>query len=213
MTDAKKTIQTDPEDNINLSEEAQNADSANASGTEYFLDTEDDLAMPDLNADNLVSALQTELAETKDKMVRALADAENTRRRAMKDREDAAAFSISKFAKDLLDYADNFKRAIDSLPEGTPDGVVTGLQAMETDMINVFKRHGIEKIEPLDQQFDAHFHEVMFEAPMPDKLPGTIIQVIEPGYIIKDRLLRAAKVGIAKGDDTAQPSTPIDQEV
>jgi len=155
-------------------------------------------------------ALQQELQATQDKLMRALADAENTRRRAQKDREDAGNFAISRFAKDLLDYADNFKRALDSLPEGTPDGVAEGLNAMETDILSVFERNGITKIEPLDEPFNANFHEVMFEAPMPGKPSGVIIQVIEPGYVLNGRLLRAAKVGIAKNDEDPDAGNQID---
>ena len=86
---------------------------------------------------------------------------------------------------------------------------------METEILSVFSRHGVKKIEPLDEAFDANFHEVMFEAPMPGKSAGTIIQVIEPGYVLNDRLLRAAKVGIAKGEEgqSAQdPGIEIDEE-
>ncbi len=169
----------------------------------------------DISLEDTVVALQDELTAAKDKMMRALADAENTRRRAQKDREDAGNFAISKFAKDLLDYADNFSRALESLPEGTPEAVSGGLQAMEAEIMSVFTRHGVQKIEPLDEQFDANFHEVMFEAPMPGKSAGTIIQVIEPGYVLNDRLLRAAKVGLSKGEEgeSAQdPGVQIDEQ-
>ncbi len=169
----------------------------------------------DISLEDTVVALQDELAAAKDKMMRALADAENTRRRAQKDREDAGNFAISKFAKDLLDYADNFSRALESLPEGTPEAVSGGLQAMEAEIMSVFTRHGVQKIEPLDEQFDANFHEVMFEAPLPGKSAGTIIQVIEPGYVLNDRLLRAAKVGLSKGEEgeSAQdPGVQIDEQ-
>lgn len=163
-----------------------------------------------LSLEDQVLALQQELIDMKDRTMRALADAENTRRRAQKDREDAGNFAISRFAKDLLDYADNFSRAMESLPEGTPEGVSQGLKAMETDILNVFSRHGVEKIEPLDQPFDANFHEVMFETPLPGKEAGIIIQVIEPGYILNNRLLRPAKVGIAKGEES--PGVQIDEQ-
>lgn len=164
----------------------------------------------ELSLEDQVLALQQELIDMKDRTMRALADAENTRRRAQKDREDAGNFAISRFAKDLLDYADNFSRAMESLPEGTPESVSQGLKAMETDILNVFSRHGIEKIEPLDQPFDANFHEVMFETPLPGKEAGIIIQVIEPGYILNNRLLRPAKVGIAKGEEN--PGVQIDEQ-
>jgi molecular chaperone GrpE len=148
-----------------------------------------------------IAALQQELLESRDRMMRALADSENTRKRALKDRDDAGKYAVSNFARDLLDFGDNFKRALKALPEDTPKAVSEGLEAMEKELLNVFDRHGIRKISPMDEPFDAHFHEVMFETPMPGKSAGTIIQVIEPGYVLNDRLLRAAKVGIAKAED------------
>ncbi len=164
-----------------------------------------------------VQELESQLADANDKMMRALAEAENTRKRAQKDREDAGKFAVQSFAKDLLDFADNFRRALESLPEGTPEGVSGGLEAMQRELLACFDKNGIQKIEPLDAPFDPNLHEVMFEAPMPGKENGTIIQVIEPGYVLNGRLLRAAKVGIAKNDgDTpagsADPGSQIDEQ-
>ncbi len=164
-----------------------------------------------LAPDQIIATLEAELAETKDRTMRALADAENTRKRAIRDRDDAGKYAIANFARDLLDFSDNFKRALDSMPEDTAPAVKDGLSAMDRELQNVFDRHGIQKIEPLDEPFDANFHEVLFESPVPGKAKGTIIQVIEPGYVIKDRLLRAAKVGIAKAEEPqTDPGAKID---
>lgn len=151
-----------------------------------------------------IKALEDELADAKDKMMRALADAENARRRAVKDREDAGKYAVSSFAKDLLDFSDNFLRAITAIPpEIAADekvaGIVQGIEAMNAQLLQTFGRHGIRKIEPLDEPFNPNFHEVMFEAPVPGKPGGIVIQVVEAGYILNDRLLRAAKVGVSKG--------------
>lgn len=151
-----------------------------------------------------IKALEGEVAEWKDKMMRALADAENTRRRAVKDREDAGKYAITSFAKDLLDFSDNFHRALEAIPAELHEderigAIITGLEAMDTQLLKTFERHGIKKIEPLDETFNPNFHEVMFEAPVPGKPAGVVIQVVEAGYVIADRLLRAAKVGISKG--------------
>jgi molecular chaperone GrpE len=160
-----------------------------------------------------ITALQEELLQNRDRMMRALADAENTRKRALKERDDASKYAVASFARDLLDFGDNFRRALKSLPEDTPPAVLEGLQAMDKELLNVFDRHGIRKIEPLDEPFDANYHEVMFETPMPGKAAGIIIQVVEPGYVLNDRLLRAAKVGIAKAEDTNRdPGAKIDQK-
>jgi len=151
-----------------------------------------------------IAALETELADAKDKMMRALADAENTRRRAIKDREDAGKFAVTSFAKDLLDFSDNFHRALAAIPAEMHDdariaSIIDGLEAMDANLLKTFEKHGIRKIEPLDETFNPNFHEVMFETPIPGKPGGIVIQVVEAGYVIADRLLRAAKVGISKG--------------
>lgn len=171
------------------------------------------------------AALEADLAEAKDRAMRALAEAENTRRRAVKDREDAGKFAVSGFARDLLDFADNFARALEAIPEDLKgsdarlDNVMSGLDAMQRDLLGAFEKHGIKKIQPLDEVFDPNFHEVMFEAPVPGKAAGIIIQVVEPGYMLNGRLLRPARVGIAKTEEGGAPSpsgTPggrIDQEV
>lgn len=151
-----------------------------------------------------IKALEAEVADAKDKMMRALADAENTRRRSVKDKEDIAKYAVSSFAKDLLDFSDNFHRALAAIPAELHDderiaSVITGLEAMDANLLKSFEKHGIRKIEPLDEPFNPNFHEVMFEAPTPGKPAGLVIQVVEAGYVLNDRLLRAAKVGISKG--------------
>ena len=145
-----------------------------------------------------------EIAELKDKLLRALADMENLRRRAQKDREDALKYSAANFARDMLSVGDNLRRAIESIPEeGDPDGAalvafIEGVALTEKDLLSALERHGIKKIEPIGEKFDPQFHEAMFEIPTPDAGNGTVMQVIETGYVIHDRLLRPAKVGIAK---------------
>ena len=162
---------------------------------------------------NRVQELEEELAKAKDQTLRALAELENIRKRAMKDREEASAYGISKFARDLLNVSDNLRRALEAVPEDLIQlderipGVMSGIEATERELLKCFEQNGIKKLEPLNERFDPNFHEVMFEAPMPDKPNGTVIQVVEAGYVLKGRLLRAAKVGIAKnvapppGDD------------
>ncbi len=162
-----------------------------------------------------VVELEAELARLKDHMLRALADAENTRKRATKDREDASRFAVTSFARDMLDIADNFRRALDAIPEEAKAGdnpliktMMEGIEATERALMRTFEKHGIRKIAPMDEMFDPNFHEVIFEAPMPGKQPGTIIQMVEPGYVLNDRLLRPARVGVASGaahkiDETA----------
>ncbi len=158
----------------------------------------------------LIKSLQGEVDQLKDQTARALAEAENIRRRSVKEREDASKFAVSGFAKDLLEVADNFARALDAMPtdliENEPrlKNLVDGIESTQRAMLKTFEKHGIQKIEPLDQPFDANFHEVMFEAAVPGKPAGIIMQVMEAGYILNGRLLRPARVGVTKDDGTGQ---------
>lgn len=164
---------------------------------------------------NLITTLQAEVANAKDQTLRALADAENTRKRAQKEREDAGKYAISAFARDLLEFSDNFQRALAAIPDDAKANpqvaaVMEGIAAMEKDLFATFEKHGIQKITPLGEMFNPNFHEAMFEAPGTGKPGGTVVQVVEPGYIIKDRLLRPARVGVAKADDGTPPGGHID---
>lgn len=154
-----------------------------------------------------VAELEAEVARLKDHMLRALAETDNVRKRAAKDREDAMKFAVTGFARDLLEIADNFRRALDSVPADARVGgdelfknLLEGIEATERSMLRSFEKHGIKKLDPMDQPFDPNFHEVMFEAPIPGKPAGTIIQVMEPGYTLNDRLLRPARVGVAAAE-------------
>ncbi len=167
------------------------------------------------------AALQEELETAKDQTARALAEAENTRRRAQKEREDASKFAISKFAKDLLEVSDNLRRALDAMPadllETDPriQNLIEGIEATERSLLRTFEKNGITKVEPIDEPFDPNFHEVMFEAPVPGKPAGLVMQVVEPGYLLNERLIRPARVGVTKSDGgtdeppaAPDPSTP-----
>ncbi len=153
-----------------------------------------------------IQILEEQLERTKEQMIRALADAENSRKRAIKEREDASKFAVSSFARDLINVADNLRRALESVPEEilneTPQikNLTDGIEATERELLRSFEKNGITRTNPLNEIFNPNFHEVMFETPMPDKESGVIIQVIEPGYIINGRILRPARVGVAKND-------------
>lgn len=196
-----------------FSEELESSENISADNAEETISEADSFAEENQDA---IQILQEQLDKTKEQMIRALAEAENTRKRAIKDKEDATRFAISRFSKDLLPVADNLKRALDSIPADLLEehdalkNLVDGIQATERELLRCFETNGIEKVEPLDQPFDPNFHEVMFEAPIPEKQAGTIIQVIEPGYVLNGRILRPARVGIAKNMGTANesPSEP-----
>jgi molecular chaperone GrpE len=158
------------------------------------------------------AVLEAELAEYKDRLLRALAEAENTRRRAQREREDASKYAISGLAKDLLSVADNLRRALDSLPEAEARdertrGLLAGVAATERELSSVFERHGIRRIDPQSERFDHNFHQAIFEAERADQPPGTVVEVLQPGYVLHDRLLRPAMVGVAK--PPATPAEPL----
>lgn len=172
--------------------------------------------LPEGQTKEIITALQDDLDKTREQAQRALAEAENTRRRAQKEREDASKYAVSGFAKDLLEVSDNLRRALEAVPsdllESEPrlKNLVDGIEATERTLLRTFEKHGIQKIEPLDEPFNPNFHEVMFEAPAPGKPAGIIMQVVEPGYLLHDRLIRPARVGVTKDDGSGAPSAGED---
>ena len=167
-----------------------------------------------------IEILNKEAAEAKDKMLRALADAENTRRRAERDRTDASKFAVTGFARDMLSVSDNLRRALNAIPADQRSGneqlntIYEGVEATERELLRIFEKNGIVKVDPLNKKFDPNLHEVIFEIPSADKEAGIILQVVEPGYLIQERLLRPARVGVAKNDGSVVGAgSTIDQEV
>ncbi len=166
-------------------------------------------APPPPAAEDQTQQLQAELDTAKDQMIRALAEVENIRKRSVKEREDASKFAVSSFAKDMLDIADNLRRALEAMPadllEGEPrlKSLIEGIEVTERTLLRGFEKHGIRRIDPMDEVFNPNFHEVMFEAPVPGKPAGAIIQVLETGYMLHDRLLRPARVGVVRDDGQA----------
>ena len=147
------------------------------------------------------------LAETNDQLLRALAELENTRRRADRDRAEALKYGAASFARDMLGVADNLQRALNAVAEldqdALPDAaksLLEGVAATERDLIASMGRHKVSPVSPMGEKFDANIHEAMFEAPGTGQPAGTIIEVIETGYMMDERLLRPAKVGIAKDE-------------
>ena len=145
----------------------------------------------------------------KDQLLRALADAENARRRAKKDVEDARAYAISRFAQDLLGVGDNLGRALDSIPaerresDEAVKAIADGIEMTAREFETVLGRHGITRIDPLGETFDYNLHQALFETDQTDQPDGTVVQVLQTGYRIGDRLLREAMVGVAKGGAAA----------
>ena len=152
-----------------------------------------------------VEQLQAEKADLQDKLLRALAEAQNVRRRAQQDVERERKFGIERFAKDILSVADNLGRALSVLPDDTDAidpalrNVIVGVQATERELQSVLERHGIKRVESLGRPFNAEFHQAMMEIEDPTVPAGTVVQELAPGYLIAGRLLRAAMVAVSKG--------------
>ncbi|MGB3246666.1 MAG: nucleotide exchange factor GrpE [Sulfitobacter sp.] len=145
--------------------------------------------------------LRAERDQYKDRFMRALADAENARKRSDKDRREAENYGGSKFARDMLPVYDNMKRALEAATEeqrAVSGPLLEGVELTMRELLNVFKKHGIEVIEPeVGDKFDPQHHQAMFEAPVPGTKAGEIIQVAAEGFMLHDRLLRPAQVGVS----------------
>lgn len=180
MSDKEETLQT-------LDELAAEGDEMDVNATDASFDE--------------IEALRIERDEFRDKFMRALADAENTRKRAERDRREAENYGGSRLARDLLPVYDNMQRALDAAKESeekVPEALLEGVELTMRELINVFKKHGIQPITPeVGEKFDPQLHQAMFEAPLPGTKAGDIIQVAATGFMLHDRLLRPAQVGVS----------------
>jgi molecular chaperone GrpE len=177
-------------------------------------DTEEDAeaAAEPATPEERIAALEAELADSQDRLLRALAETENTRRRAQRERADAEKYGLGRFANDMLPVADNLRRALDSLPESEAKddrtkNLLAGVAATERELLAAFERHGLKRIDPMGEKFDHNFHQAVFEAENSGRPAGTIVEVLQPGYVLHDRLLRPAMVGVAKGGAAAEPES------
>jgi len=149
--------------------------------------------------------LQAENAELKDKLLRTMADMENLLRRTEREKADTAKYAISNFARDVLSMGDNLRRAIDAVPKeaiaGDPalNSLLDGVEVTERELLNMLERHGIRRIVPKGERFDPNFHQAMLEIENKDMDAGTVAEVVQPGYVIEDRVLRPAMVAVSKG--------------
>jgi molecular chaperone GrpE len=163
------------------------------------------------DAETHVAALEAEVADLKDKLLRALAETENVRRRAARDKDDANKYAIASFAREMVEVRDNLRRALDAVDEsvrGHGEAVGTlleGIEMTERSLLATFERFGIRPIEALQKKFDHNFHEALFEVEDQSVPAGTVVQELQPGYKIHDRLLRPAKVGVSKGGAKESP--------
>src|ERR1700752_5253969 len=169
--------------------------------------------MPDDPEPGSVEWLQREAAEARDKMLRTLAEMENLRKRTAKEVADARTYGVTGFARDVLDIADNLQRALDAVPAEAKAHAYPGLKLLiegaeltERQLLNPLEKHGVKKFDPSGEKFDPNFQQAMYEVPDPSVPAGTVVQVVQAGYMIGDRILRPALVGVAKGGAKPAPA-------
>ena len=159
----------------------------------------------DLEEVDPVEILQNEVVYLKDRLVRALADQENLRKRGERDRRDAETYGGQKLAKDLLSVSDNMKRALETVKDEQREAnkaLIEGIELTQRELLSAFAKHKIIPVNPeVGDKFDPNMHQAMFEAPFPDVKAGNILQIMAEGYMIGDRLLRPAQVGVSAGGE------------
>jgi molecular chaperone GrpE len=186
-------------------DEAPAADSAKAETQNANTD-----ASTQLGAD--LDALLAENADMRDRLLRTMADMENLRRRTEREKSDTARYAISNFARDVLTVGDNLRRTIEHVPaeaaaqDPALKSFLEGVEITDRELLNVLERHGVSRIDPLGQRFDPNCHQAMYEVPNTDVPDGTVVDVMQSGYVIGDRCLRPALVAVAKGG--GKPAAP-----
>jgi molecular chaperone GrpE len=169
--------------------------------------------MPDDPEPNSVEALTKEAADARDRMLRTLAEMENLRKRTQKEVADGRTYAIANFARDVIDIADNLQRALDAVPADTKAAADPGLKALidgveltERSLLNTLEKNGVKKFDPTGEKFDPNFQQAMYEVPDSSVPAGTVVQVVQAGYTIGERVLRPALVGVSKGGAKAAPA-------
>jgi molecular chaperone GrpE len=169
--------------------------------------------MPDDPEEGSVEALTKEVAEARDKTLRTLAEMENLRQRTRREVTDAKTYGITGFARDVLEIADNLQRALDAVPAEAKAAADPGLKALiegveltERSLLNALEKNGVKKFDPSGEKFDPNFQQAMYEVPDASVPAGTVVQVVQAGYMIGERVLRPALVGVSKGGAKVAPA-------
>jgi molecular chaperone GrpE len=161
------------------------------------------------------TALEREHAETKDRLLRALAEMENLRKRTDREIAESRLYSLTSFARDLLVVADNMRRALDAVApelrssaEGGVKALIEGVELTERELLKALEKNGVRQFTPQGEKFDPNVHQAMFEIPDATVPAGSVVQVVQPGYMLGDRVLRPALVGVSKGGPKMAPAPP-----
>lgn len=175
--------------------------------------TTDQSKIEDENYTATILDLEEKVLVLKDQLMRSLADGENLRKRTLKDIENSKKYSHISFVKDLVTSVDNFQRALKAVPEdksSLPEPIknlIVGLEIVEKEILATLEKHNVKLIDPMGEKFDYNFHQAMFEVPTNEEEPGKVVEVSQKGYVLHDRLVRPAMVGISKKID----ENPSDQ--
>ena len=189
----------EPSNIIDDEEKASEKETMEAKQFPDEVEVEEEILVEDENND-----LEVKIKELKDQLMRTLADGENLRKRTLKEVEQAKKYSHISFVRDLVSSVDNLKRALDSIPEDKSNlsepikNLILGLEIVEKEMVTTLEKNNIKQISPLGEKFDYNFHQAMFEIPTNDYDPGLVVEVSQNGYLLYDRLVRPAMVGISK---------------
>ncbi|MGF9693585.1 MULTISPECIES: nucleotide exchange factor GrpE [unclassified Rhizobium] len=197
MTDESKRNGPDASENENIAEAVASA-------------LEENAAQAEAPAPDPLEAVRAENEQLRDRFLRLAAEMDNLRRRTDRDVKDAKSYAVTAFARDMLAVSDNLRRALDAIPAEAKASEDAGLKALiegvdmtERAMLSALERHGVKKMDPEGQKFDPNFHQAMFEIPNPAVPNNTVVQVVQAGYVIGERVLRPAMVGVAKGGPKA----------
>ena len=189
----------EPSNIIDDEEKASEKETMEAKQFPDEVEVEEEILVEDENND-----LEVKINELKDQLMRTLADSENLRKRTLKEVEQAKKYSHISFVRDLVSSVDNLKRALDSIPEDKSNlsepikNLILGLEIVEKEIVTTLEKNNIKQISPLGEKFDYNFHQAMFEIPTNDYDPGLVVEVSQNGYLLYDRLVRPAMVGISK---------------
>jgi molecular chaperone GrpE len=157
----------------------------------------------------VIAALRAETAELKDRLLRAHAEVENIRKRAEREKEETAKYAVTRLARDIVGVGDNFHRAIDAVPADAAEqdpalkSFLDGVTMIERELLNALERHGIRRVQPMNEPFNPHLHQAVMEVQRSEVPSGTIVQIFQAGFMIEDRVLRPAMVAVAKGGPKA----------
>ena len=202
MSKNKVTSKTDNKDENSMEENIKIDPESNTD--EVNVDENGD---EDISIEQTVENQNKQIKDLKDQLLRSLAEAENLRKRTIKEVADAKKYSHIYFVRDLISSVDNLQRALEVVPEDKSQlsepikNLVIGLEIVEKEILNTFEKHNLKQIKPLGEKFDYNLHQAMFEVPTTEKDPGFVVEVSQKGYLLHDRLVRPAMVGISKKSD------------